>query len=100
MSDTSVLHPAAVKIDCRDVSYTGVTLKIFLRRDPGSLFYPSRILNLGSPDLGSRIQQLKQKQEGKIFVLNFFVANNLTKFKIILFSNRYPARERKKLLAC
>jgi hypothetical protein len=56
--------------------------------DPGCLsrildpdFYPSRI-----PDLGSKNSN-KTKREGrqKLVVIPFFVAKNLTNFKIILF---------------
>ncbi len=62
--------------------YTGSQTLIFTIPDSGS-----RILDLGSPisDPWSRIQKQQQKKWWKkIFVLPFFVATNITKFKIIL----------------
>jgi hypothetical protein len=51
--------------------------------DPGSS-------NLSIPDPGSLIWDLEyNKEEEKIGVLDFFVAKNITKLKIILFLNRY-----------
>ncbi len=45
----------------------------------------SRILNF--IHLGSRIQKQQQKR-GKVIVLPFFAATNITKLKIILFLSR------------
>jgi hypothetical protein len=58
---------------------------------PDPDFYPSR-----NPDLGSRIRHLiiATKEEGEKCCPTFFVATNITKFKIILFLNRYHGTEK------
>jgi hypothetical protein len=54
-----------------------------LSRIPDPDFYPSRI-----PDLGSRIQNIKQQEKTgvkkNLFFITFYVATNFTKLQIIL----------------
>jgi hypothetical protein len=67
-----------------------------LSRIPDPDFYPFRILDPGSPipdleswipDPGHVTNNSIQRGRGKIFVLPFFVATNITKLKIIIFLN-------------